>query len=166
MRFDLQITNSNNINYNYNDSNNKENKFSAKSEKENFKNFENKEAKSIYKEYNNLQHNSTFILDESIICDFKNNMHNENLSSISKYFKRGSAKYNENIFYDKNFNPENNQINVIAENVEDVKEINKEIKDMLDKVMDYKAKAYLSFKANRINEAMKDYLNVKIFNFN
>jgi len=99
-------------------------------------------------------------MDESIISDFRNNMNNENLSSISKYFKRGSIKYNENIFYDRNFNPENNQINIINDNIDEIKEINKEIKEMLDKVMDFKSKAYLSFKANKINEALKDYTNV------
>jgi hypothetical protein len=125
---------------------------------------ENKALKSeakISKENNKLQNKaSLFVLDESIISDFKNNMNNENLSSISKYLKRVSVKYNENIFYDKNFNPENNQINIINENIEDLKDINKEIKEMLDKVMEYKAKAYLNFKANKINEAMRDYSNV------
>lgn len=133
--------------------------------------FENKEEKIRKNNYNNnketsilIKNTNLLVLDESIISDFKNNINNENLSSISKYLKRGSVKYNENIFYDKNFNPENNQINIINDNIDDLKEINKEIKEMLDKVMILKAKAYLSFKSNKINEAMKDYSNVEIKN--
>ncbi len=108
---------------------------------------------------NNQKINSLIILDESLVSDFKNNINNENLSSISKYFKR-SAKYNENIFYDKNFNPENNSINILSDNIYEVKEIKKEIKEMLEKVMEFKTKAYLHFKANKINDALRDYSNV------
>lgn len=156
LRIGLQIDSINNINNKFN---NNEKTLSVKSNKDS----ENKDTKNL-KEYSNLQPNSSmFTLDETIISDFKNNVNNENLSSISKYFKRGGAKYNENIFYDKNFNPQNNQINVVTDNPEDLREINMEIKDMLDKVMDYKARAYLSFKANKINDAMKDYANVTNF---
>lgn len=85
------------------------------------------------------------------------------MSSISKYFRRGSAKYNENIFYDKNFNPENNSISNLNNNIDDIKEINQEIKQMLEKVMEFKTKAYLYFKSNKINEALRDYSNVNIY---
>lgn len=118
--------------------------------------------KSLSEPTCNVNTNIIF-LDETIISDFKNNINNENLSSISKYFNRGSVKYNENIFYDKNFNPENNKIFVTNDNQDNLLDLKNEIRAMLENIIKFKSKAYSNFKADNINDAMSDYLKVKFF---
>jgi hypothetical protein len=106
-------------------------------------------------------------MSNSLLSDIKKGVNNDNLSSISKYFKKNSYIKNENI---------NNEIteNIITENtnneynfidkenkLEEVKLINEEIKQMLEQVIEFKTNAYNKLKSNKIGEALKDYFSVK-----
>lgn len=112
-------------------------------------------------------------MDESILSDIRKGANNDNLSSISKYFKKGVINNNNYSFSFNNFDESKNNenegnykdfnANDDNNNEEENKLINCEIKLMLDEVVKYKTKAYNKFKMNRIEEAMREYVNVKFF---
>lgn len=113
---------------------------------------------------NNYQTNTIF--DQSLLSDIKKGINNENLSTISKYFKKDKTNKfssNNNIINEKekieeNFEKEKKEENIDNEGLEI---INDEIKSMLDKVVGYKTNGHNKFKINKVDEAMKDYLNVR-----
>jgi len=67
------------------------------------------------------------------------------LSTISRYFKKG---YNNESDFTQTQQKEEDRL------------INEETKKMLDEVIKFKTNAYNKFKANKIEDAMKDYFTV------
>ena len=90
-------------------------------------------------------------------------MNNDNISSISKFFKRGKEEYNEKIFYDKNFNPKNNEIQDDLINEDEFDSVKEEVKNMLRKVFEFKSKGFKNFSERKYTEAIDDYIIVILF---
>jgi acyl-CoA-binding protein len=127
---------------------------------------------SLKDQFNNF--NTTNYLDESLYSDIKKGANNDNLSSISKYFKKGSNNKNEKITtgrIENYFAIQPNQNQSQSQNIEeynqeeDINIINEEIKKMLDEVVSFKTNAYNKLKANKIEDAKKDYFSVIFINY-